>query len=33
MMMVGAMATFTINFWTVLWCLAMWVDEDLILPM
>jgi len=30
---VGGMAIFTIKFWTVLWYLAMWVDQNLILSM
>jgi len=33
MMMTGAMAIFTIKFWTVLWYLALWVDQNLILSM
>ncbi len=33
MMVVGAMAIFTIKFWTVLWYLAMWVDQNLLLSM
>lgn len=33
MMVVGGMAIFTIKFWTVLWYLAMWVDQNLILSM
>ena len=33
MMVVGAMAIFTIKFWSVLWYLAMWVDQNLILSM
>ncbi len=32
-MVVGGMAIFTIKFWTVLWYLAMWVDQNLILSM
>ncbi len=32
-MVVGAMAIFTIKFWSVLWYLAMWVDQNLILSM
>ena len=30
MMVVGAMAIFTVKFWSVLWYLAMWVDQNLI---
>jgi len=33
MMVVGGMAIFTIKFWSVLWYLAMWVDQNLILSM
>ena len=33
MMVVAGMAIFTIKFWTVLWYLAMWVDQNLILAM
>ncbi len=33
MMMTGAMAIFTIKFWSVLWYLALWVDQNLILSM
>lgn len=33
MMVLGGMAIFTIKFWTVLWYLAMWVDQNLILSM
>ena len=33
MMVVGAMAIFSIKFWTVLWYLAMWVDQNLLLSM
>ena len=33
MMVVGAMAIFTVKFWSVLWYLAMWVDRNLILSM
>lgn len=33
MMVVGAMAIFTIKFWSVLWYLAMWVDQNLIQSM
>lgn len=33
MMVTGAMAIFTIKFWSVLWYLAMWVDQNLILAM
>jgi hypothetical protein len=33
MLMTGAMAIFTIKFWTVLWYLALWVDQNLILSM
>jgi hypothetical protein len=33
MMVVGAMAIFTVKFWSVLWYLAMWVDQNLILSM
>jgi hypothetical protein len=29
----GAMAIFTIKFWSVLWYLAMWVDQNLIQSM
>jgi len=32
-MVVGAMAIFTVKFWSVLWYLAMWVDQNLILSM
>lgn len=30
MMVTGAMAIFTVKFWTVLWYLALWVDQNLI---
>jgi len=33
MMVVGAMAIFTVKFWSVLWYLAMWVDQNLIASM
>ncbi len=33
MMVTGGMAIFTIKFWSVLWYLAMWVDQNLILSM
>jgi len=33
MMMTGAMAIFTVKFWSVLWYLALWVDQNLILSM
>lgn len=33
MMVVGAMAIATVRFWSVLWYLAMWVDQNLILSM
>jgi hypothetical protein len=33
MMVVGAIAIFTIKFWSVLWYLAMWVDQNLIQSM
>lgn len=33
MMVVGAMAIFTVKFWTVLWYLAQWVDQNLIASM
>ena len=33
MMVVGAMAIFTVKFWSVLWYLAQWVDQNLILSM
>jgi hypothetical protein len=33
MMVVGGMAIFTVKFWSVLWYLAMWVDQNLILSM
>ena len=33
MMVIGAMAVFTVKFWSVLWYLAMWVDQNLILSM
>ncbi len=33
MLMVGAMAIFTVKFWSVLWYLALWVDQNLILSM
>ncbi len=33
MMVTGAMAIFTVKFWTVLWYLALWVDQNLIRSM
>jgi len=33
MMVIGAMAIFTVKFWSVLWYLALWVDHNLILSM
>ncbi len=33
MMMTGALAIFTVKFWSVLWYLALWVDQNLILSM
>lgn len=33
MMVTGAMAIFTVKFWSVLWYLAMWVDQNLIASM
>jgi len=33
MMVVGAMAIFSVKFWSVLWYLAMWVDQNLIRSM
>ena len=33
MMVVGAMAIFTVKFWSVLWYLSMWVDQNLIRSM
>ena len=33
MMVIGAMAIFTVKFWSVLWYLAMWVDQNLIQSM
>ncbi|MDZ4263001.1 MAG: conjugal transfer protein TraG N-terminal domain-containing protein [Pseudomonadota bacterium] len=33
MMITGAMAIFNVKFWSVLWYLAMWVDQNLILSM
>ena len=33
MMVVGAMAIFTVKFWSVLWYLALWVDQNLIRSM
>ena len=33
MMVVGAMAIFTVKFWSVLWYLALWVDQNLIASM
>ena len=33
MMVVGGMVIFTIKFWSVLWYMAMWVDQNLILSM
>lgn len=32
-LMTGAMAIFTVKFWSVLWYLALWVDQNLILSM
>jgi len=32
-LMVGAMAIFTVKFWSVLWYLALWVDQNLMLSM
>jgi len=33
MMVIGAMAIFTVKFWSVLWYLALWVDQNLIMSM
>ncbi len=33
MMVTGAMAIFTVKFWSVLWYLALWVDQNLIQSM
>ena len=33
MMVIGAMAIFTVKFWSVLWYLALWVDQNLIQSM
>ena len=33
MMVIGAMAIFTVKFWSVLWYLTMWVDLNLIQSM
>jgi hypothetical protein len=33
MLVTGALAVFTVKFWSVLWYLAMWVDQNLILSM
>lgn len=33
MMVTGAMTIFTVKFWSVLWYLAMWVDQNLITSM
>jgi len=33
MMVIGAMAIFTVKFWSVLWYLALWVDQNLIRAM
>jgi hypothetical protein len=33
MMVIGAMAIFTVKYWSVLWYLAMWVDQNLIQSM
>ena len=33
MLVMGGMAIFTIKFWSVLWYLVMWVDQNLILSM
>jgi len=33
MMVIGAMAIFTVKFWSVLWYLAQWVDQNLIRAM
>jgi len=33
MMVTGAMAIFAVKFWSVLWYLALWVDQNLILSM
>ena len=32
-LMTGALAVFTVKFWSVLWYLALWVDQNLILSM
>ena len=33
LLFVGALAVFTVKFWSVLWYLALWVDQNLILSM
>jgi hypothetical protein len=33
MMVLGALGIFTVKFWTVLWTLAQWVDQNLIMAM
>jgi hypothetical protein len=33
MMVIGAMAIFTVKFWSVLWYLALWVDQNLVQSM
>ncbi len=33
MIVIGAMAIFTVKFWSVLWYLALWVDQNLIMSM
>ncbi len=33
MLVTGALAVFTVKFWSVLWYLALWVDQNLILSM
>ena len=33
MMVMGAVAIFTVKFWSVLWYLSMWVDQNLIRSM
>jgi hypothetical protein len=33
MMVIGAIAIFTVKFWSVLWYLALWVDQNLIQSM
>jgi hypothetical protein len=33
MMVIGAMAILTVEFWSVLWYLALWVDQNLIMSM